>query len=44
VLERMLDPDPELRPTARDVVEELEPVVASMPRRLILAKRGARFR
>ena len=43
-LERMLDPDPDQRPTARDVVEQLEPVVASLPRKLMLAKRGARFR
>ena len=43
-LERMLDPDPERRPTARGVVEELEPVVAALPRRLVLAKHGARFR
>ena len=44
ILERMLDPDPEQRPTARQVVEHLEPVIAAMPQRLVLAKRGARFR
>ena len=43
VLEQTLDPDPDRRPTARGVVEALEPVVAALPHRLVLAKRGARF-
>jgi serine/threonine protein kinase len=43
LLEAMLEPDPGDRPTARGVVEALEPVVAAMPHRLVLAKRGARF-
>ena len=43
VLERMLAKDPNDRPTAAEAVAELEPVVAAMPRKLVLAKRGARF-
>jgi serine/threonine protein kinase len=41
VLEQMLAKDPSERPTAAQVVEQLEPVVAKLPRRLTLAKRGA---
>ena len=41
VLEAMLDKDPAARPTAAQVVEQLEPVVAAMPRKLTLAKRGS---
>jgi serine/threonine protein kinase len=44
VLSRTLDRDPAARPTAAQVVEQLEPVVAALPRRLVLGKRGARFR
>ena len=43
-LERTLDKDPARRPTAAELVAELEPVVAAMPRKLVLAKRGARIR
>ena len=44
VLEQMLSPDPAGRPSAAEVVDRLEPVVAELPRKLVLAKRGARFR
>ena len=37
-----LDPDPAARPTAAGLVEALEPLVAALPRKLVLAKRGAR--
>ena len=37
-----LSPDPSDRPTAAGLVERLEPVLAALPRRLVLAKRGAR--
>jgi hypothetical protein len=44
VLRAMLARDPAGRPTAAETVERLEPIVAAMPRKLVLAKRGARFR
>ena len=34
--------DPADRPTAGELVEALEPLVATLPRRLVLARRGAR--
>jgi len=39
---RTLDPDPAQRPVAAELVEALEPLVAALPRKLLLAKRGAR--
>ena len=44
VLTLALDRDPAARPTAAELATALEPVVDSLPRRLVLAKRGARFR
>jgi serine/threonine protein kinase len=44
LLARMLDKDPARRPTAAEAVAELEPVIAAMPQKLVLAKRGARFK
>ena len=44
VLTRMLAKDPAERPTAAQVVEQLEPVVDALPRKLTLAKRGALVR
>jgi serine/threonine protein kinase len=35
-----LDPDPAVRPTAREVATELEPLVAALPRRMTLGRRG----
>jgi serine/threonine protein kinase len=40
----MLAPDPRSRPTAADVAGALEPVVAELPRRLVLGRRGWRRR
>jgi serine/threonine protein kinase len=37
-----LAPDPAERPTAAQVVELLEPVLAGLPRKLVLSRRGAR--
>ena len=39
----MLDPEPERRPAATEVVERLEPVVAELPKRMKLAKKGSRW-
>jgi len=39
-----LRPDPAERPTAAEVAERLEPFVAQLPSRLILAPRGTKFR
>jgi serine/threonine protein kinase len=44
MLTRMLDRDPAARPTAPEFIEALEPLVAGLPRKLVLSKRGARFR
>ena len=44
LLDRMLDPEPGARPTAREVVEQLEPLVELLPRRLVLSRRGMRAR
>ena len=44
VLTRMLAKDPADRPTAAQIVEDLEPVVDALPRKLTLAKRGALVR
>ena len=44
VLMQALTPAPDARPTAAELVTALEPVVAAQPHRLVLAKRGARFR
>jgi hypothetical protein len=40
----MLAPAPGDRPTAAEVVAALEPVVAELPRRLVLSRRGWRTR
>jgi len=40
----MLAPDPHDRPTAAEVAGALEPVVAELPRRLLLSRRGWRRR
>jgi len=40
VLLQALDPDPAARPTARDVAVALEPLVAALPRRMTLGRRG----
>jgi serine/threonine protein kinase len=42
-LGRMLNKDPRRRPSAAETIEALAPVVAEMPQKLVLAKRGARF-
>ena len=44
LLQAMLAREPERRPTAADVVAALEPVVAELPRRLVLGRRGWRRR
>ena len=44
LLDRMLDPEPAVRPTAGEVVEQLEPLVERLPRRLVLSRRGMRAR
>jgi serine/threonine protein kinase len=44
LLEDMLAPQPGDRPTAAEVVAALEPVVADLPRRLVLGRRGWRAR
>ena len=36
----MLDRDPAARPTALSVIERLEPLVATLPRKMVLAKRA----
>jgi serine/threonine protein kinase len=38
----MLDPDPAARPTASEVAAALEPLVADLPSKLTLSRRGAR--
>jgi eukaryotic-like serine/threonine-protein kinase len=40
----MLDADPGARPSAREVIERLEPLVAELPRRMALAKRSRLLR
>jgi serine/threonine protein kinase len=44
LLRAMLAPEPADRPTAAQVVAALEPVVAELPRRLVLGRRGLRAR
>lgn len=44
LLERMLDHEPEARPTAAEVVARLEPLVDALPRKLVLSRRGMRMR
>jgi eukaryotic-like serine/threonine-protein kinase len=44
VILETLRPDPAERPAAAEVVERLEPFVAELPSRLILAPRGTKFR
>ena len=44
LLYRTLDKDPAARPEAAELAMELEPLVATLPSKLVLAKRGARFR
>ena len=44
LLRAMLAPQPGERPTAAEVVAALEPVVAELPRRLVLGRRGWRAR
>jgi serine/threonine protein kinase len=44
LLEAMLAREPADRPTAAEVVAALEPVVAELPRRLVLGRRGWRRR
>ncbi len=44
LLRAMLAPQPGDRPTAAQVVAALEPVVAELPRRLVLGRRGWRAR
>jgi eukaryotic-like serine/threonine-protein kinase len=44
LLRGMLAPEPGDRPTAAEVVAALEPVVAGLPRRLVLSRRGWRAR
>ena len=39
----LLDPEPERRPAATEVVERLEPVAAELPKRMRLAKKGSRW-
>jgi serine/threonine protein kinase len=39
----MLDREPERRPAAAEVVDRLEPLVAELPRRMKLAKKGSRW-
>jgi hypothetical protein len=39
----MLDPEPERRPAATDVVARLEPVVAELPQRMKPARKGSRW-
>ncbi len=43
-VDAMLSHEPELRPAATEVVDALEPVVAGLPTRLRLAKRGTVYR
>jgi eukaryotic-like serine/threonine-protein kinase len=38
---QLLDPDPAARPTCGEVVERLEPLVAQLPRKVRLSRRGA---
>jgi eukaryotic-like serine/threonine-protein kinase len=40
----MLDPDPDARPDAGEVAVRLEPLVAEQPRKMVLSRRGVRFR
>jgi eukaryotic-like serine/threonine-protein kinase len=40
----MLDPESGSRPTAGEVAERLEPLVAELPRKMVLSRRGAVFR
>jgi eukaryotic-like serine/threonine-protein kinase len=40
----MLDPEPASRPTAGEVAGRLEPLVAELPHKMVLSRRGARFR
>jgi serine/threonine protein kinase len=42
LIESMLEPDPARRPTASEVAAALEPLVAELPSRLTLSRRGAR--
>jgi len=44
LIEEMLDPEPAARPSAADVVEQLEPLVEVLPRKLVLSRRGMRLR
>jgi serine/threonine protein kinase len=40
LISSMLDPDPAARPTAGEVAERLEPLVAELPRKIPLSRRG----
>jgi serine/threonine protein kinase len=40
----MLDPEPASRLTAGEVAERLEPLVAELPRKMVLSRRGVTFR
>lgn len=42
LIESMLDPDPASRPSAAEVAAALEPLVAELPSKLTLSRRGAR--
>jgi eukaryotic-like serine/threonine-protein kinase len=44
LIARMLDPDPDARPTAGEAAGRLEPLVADLPRKMVLSRRGASFR
>ena len=44
LIESTLRPDPAQRPTAAEVADRLEPFVADLPSRLVLAPRGTKFR
>lgn len=44
LLAQMLDPEPAARPSAAEVVAQLEPLVEVLPRRLVLSRRGMRAR
>ena len=44
LLGEMLDPDPAARPTAAEAAGRLEPLVETLPRKLVLSRRGMRVR
>ncbi len=43
LVEQMLARDPDERPTAAEVAARLEPLIAELPRKLSLSRRGSRL-